>query len=147
MCVDFTDLNKACPKDCYPLPSIDQKIEVVAGYNILNILDLYKGYHQVLMDAEDTPKRALITACGIYAYKKMPFGLKNAGVTYQRLVNKVFRKQIGRNVEIYVDNIVIKSPKMKDYARDLIETLDTLRRIGLKLNPAKCTLEYPRVSS
>lgn len=147
MCVDFTDLNKVCPKDCYPLPYIDQKIEAVAAYNILNFLDLYKGYYQVLTDAEDAPKTIFITSWGIYAYKKMPFGLKNAGATYQRLIDEVFRKQIGRNVVIYVDNIIIKSLRMEDYARDLIEILDTLRRIDLKLNLAKCMLVYPRISS
>lgn len=128
MCVDFTDLNKACSKGCYPLPYINQKIEAVAGYGILNFLDLYRGYHQVFMDAKNAPKIAFITAFGIYAYKKMSFGLKDIGATYQRLVDKVFRKQIGWNVEIYLDDIVIKSAQMGNYIDDLVETLDTLRR-------------------
>lgn len=93
---------------------------------------------------EDAPMTAFITAWRISTYKKIPFGLKNVGVTYQQLVDKIFQKHIGQNVEIYVDVIVIKSPHMKDYTGDLTETLDTLRSTNLKLNPAKCTF---RVSS
>lgn len=94
MYVDFTDLNKHCPKDFYPLPSIDQKIESVAGFCVLSFLDLYKGYHQVLMHPLDASKTVFITDWGVFAYKKMPFGLKNAGVTYQRMVDQVFWHQI-----------------------------------------------------
>ncbi|XP_027183805.1 uncharacterized protein LOC113782093 [Coffea eugenioides] len=95
MCVDFTDLNKACPKDCYPLPRIDQLVDSTAGCEIFCFLDAFKGYHQIALDEEDQEKTAFITEYGTYCYTTMPFGLKNAGATYQRLVNKMFRSQIG----------------------------------------------------
>ncbi|GKE87488.1 reverse transcriptase domain-containing protein [Tanacetum coccineum] len=85
MCVDFTDLNKACPQDCYPLPEIDWKVESLCGYPFKCFLDAYKGYHQIQMDKDDEEKTAFHTSQGVYCYTKMPFGLKNAGATYQRL--------------------------------------------------------------
>lgn len=109
--IDYTYLNKACPKDFFPLPVIDQKIDSIAEYRVLSFLDLYKRYHQVLMDQNDASKITFITDWNFYAYKKMPFGLKNLGATYQRLLDKVFKPQIGRNIEVYVDDIVINSPK------------------------------------
>ncbi|GJR01589.1 reverse transcriptase domain-containing protein [Tanacetum coccineum] len=109
MCVDFKDLNKACPKDGYPLPEIDWKVESLCGYPFKCFLDAYKGYHQIKMAKEDEEKTAFITSQGIFCYSKMPFGLKNVGATYQRLVDKAFQKQIGRNLEAYVDDLVIKS--------------------------------------
>ncbi|GJT61328.1 reverse transcriptase domain-containing protein [Tanacetum coccineum] len=99
MCVDFKDLNNACPKDCYPLPEIDWKIESLCGYPFKCFLDAYKGYHQIKMAKEDEEKTAFTTSQGIFCYSKMPFGLKNAGATYQRLVDKAFQRQIGRNLE------------------------------------------------
>ncbi|GKD33903.1 reverse transcriptase domain-containing protein [Tanacetum coccineum] len=82
MCVDFKDLNNACPKDCYPLPEIDWKVESLCGYPFKCFLDAYKGYHQIKMAKEDEEKTAFITSQGIFCYSKMPFGLKNAGSTY-----------------------------------------------------------------
>nr|GFB06340.1 reverse transcriptase domain-containing protein [Tanacetum cinerariifolium] len=99
MCVDFKDLNKACPKDGYPLPKINWKVESLYGYPYKCFLDAYKGYHQIKMIEEDEEKTAFITSQGIFYYSKMPFGLKNAGATYQCLVDKSFQKQIGRNLE------------------------------------------------
>ena len=83
MCVDFTDLNKACPQDCYPLPEIDWKVESLCGYPLKCFLDAYKGYHQIQMAKEDEEKIVFHTSQGVYCYTKMPFGLKNAGPTYQ----------------------------------------------------------------
>ncbi|GKA25683.1 reverse transcriptase domain-containing protein [Tanacetum coccineum] len=105
MCVDFKDLNKACPKDGYPLPEIDWKVESLCGYPFKCFLDAYKGYHQIKMAKEDEEKTAFITSQGIFCYSKMSFGLKNAGATYQRLVDRAFQKQIGRNLEVYVDDL------------------------------------------
>ncbi|GKC79021.1 reverse transcriptase domain-containing protein, partial [Tanacetum coccineum] len=99
MCVDFKDLNKACPKDGYPLPEIDWKVESLCGFPFKCFLDAYKGYHQIQMAEEDEEKTALITNQGIFCYTKMPFGLRNAGATYQRLVDKAFHGKIGRNLE------------------------------------------------
>ncbi|GJW98227.1 reverse transcriptase domain-containing protein [Tanacetum coccineum] len=92
MCVDFTDLNKSCPKDCYPLPEIDWKVESLCGYPFKCLLDAYKGYHQIQMAEEDEEKMAFQTNQGVFCYTKMPFGLKNAGATYQRLIDKAFEK-------------------------------------------------------
>ncbi|GJV47256.1 reverse transcriptase domain-containing protein [Tanacetum coccineum] len=112
MCVDFTDLNKACPQDCY---------------------------HQIQMAESDEEKTAFHTSQGVYCYTKMPFGLKNAGATYQRLVDKAFNSQVGRNVEVYVDDLVIKSYTEAEMLRDVDETFRTLQKINMKLNPKKCT--------
>ncbi|GJU74289.1 reverse transcriptase domain-containing protein [Tanacetum coccineum] len=139
MCVDFTDLNKACPQDCYPLPEIDWKVESLCGYPFKCFLDAYKGYHQIQMAESDEEKTAFHTSQGVYCYTKMPFGLKNAGATYQRLVDKAFDSQVGRNMEVYVDDLVIKSHTEEEMIRDINETFRTLRRINMKLNPKKCT--------
>ncbi|GJY31572.1 reverse transcriptase domain-containing protein [Tanacetum coccineum] len=139
MCVDFKDLNKACPKDGYPLPEIDWKVESLCGFPFKCFLDAYKGYHQIQMAEEDEEKTAFITNQGIFCYTKMPFGLRNAGATYQRLVDKTFHGQIGRNLEVYVDDLVIKSRTEDEVVRDIEETFRTLRKINMKLNPKKCT--------
>nr|GEU77823.1 reverse transcriptase domain-containing protein [Tanacetum cinerariifolium] len=133
------DLNKACPHDCYPLSEVDWKVESLCGYPFKCFLDAYKGYHQIQMAKQDEEKTAFHTSHGVYCYTKMPFGLKNAGATYQRLVDKAFDKQIGRNLEIYVDDLVIKSHIETELLRDIEETLCTLRRINMKLNPKKYT--------
>ncbi|GKD57838.1 reverse transcriptase domain-containing protein, partial [Tanacetum coccineum] len=139
MCIDFKDLNKACPKDGYPLSEIDWKVESLCGFPFKCFLDAYKGYHQIQMAKEDEEKTAFITSQGIFCYTKMPFGLRNAGATYQRLVDKAFHKQIARNLEVYVDDIAIKSRMEDEIVRDIEETFKTLREINMKLNPKKCT--------
>lgn len=102
-------------------------------------LDAYKGYHQIMMDVEDAEKTAFITDLGVFCYQKMPFGLKNAGATYQRLVNRLFANQVGRNIEVYVDDKVVKSRTVQQVPEDLRETLNTLRAANMKLNSQKCT--------
>ncbi|XP_074323291.1 uncharacterized protein LOC141660225 [Apium graveolens] len=138
MCMDYTDLNKACLKDHYHLPNIDQLIDATAGYEVLHFLDAFSGYHQIAMNDRDVPKTAFITPKGTYAYIKMPFGLKNAGATFQRMVNKVFKEQIGRNMEAYVDDMIVKS-LFRDHAEDLKECFETLRKNNMRINPNKCT--------
>nr|ABB47092.1 retrotransposon protein, putative, Ty3-gypsy subclass [Oryza sativa Japonica Group] len=138
MCVDFTDLNKACPKDDFPLPRIDQLVDSTAGCELMSFLDAYPGYHQIHMNPPDIPKTSFITPFGTFCHLRMPFGLRNAGATFARLVYKVLGKQLGRNVEAYVDDIVVKSRKAFDHAIDLQETFDSLRAAGIKLNPEKC---------
>ncbi|GJW63661.1 putative nucleotidyltransferase, ribonuclease H [Tanacetum coccineum] len=139
MCTDFKNLNSACPKDYYPLPSIDCKVEAVMGFKYKCFLDAYKGYHQIQMAREDEEKTAFYTEQGTYCYMKMPFGLKNAGATYQRLVDSTFQSQIGRNLEAYVDDMVIKSKDEKDLLADIAETFESLKVINVKLNPKKCS--------
>nr|GEW60629.1 reverse transcriptase domain-containing protein [Tanacetum cinerariifolium] len=139
MCVDFTGLNKACPRDCYPLLEIDWKVESLCGYPFKCFLDAYKGYHQIQLAGSDEEKTTFHTGQGVYCYTKMPFGLKNAGATYQWLVDKAFDSQIGRNIEVYVDDLVVKSHTEAEMLRDIGETFRTLRKINMKLNPKKCT--------
>ncbi|XP_073137176.1 uncharacterized protein [Henckelia pumila] len=109
MCVDFRDLNKACPKDCYPLPRIDQLVDSTAGHELISFLDAYQGYHQIPLAKEDKDKVSFVTSTGTYCYVVMPFGLKNARATYQRLMDKIFEQQIGKNIEFYVDDILVKT--------------------------------------
>ncbi|GJT09032.1 reverse transcriptase domain-containing protein [Tanacetum coccineum] len=123
MCIDFKDLNKACPKDLYPLPEIDWKIESLMGFKYKCFLDAYKGYHQIQMAKKDEEKSAFHTDEGIFYYTKMPFGVKNAGATYQRLVDTIFEGQMRRNLEAYVDDMVIKSKKELEMIKDVKETL------------------------
>src|SRR5256886_3018603 len=111
MCVDFTDLNKACPKDFFPLPRIDHLVDSASGHQMLSFMDAFSGYNQIMMAEEDREKTAFITDSGTYCYKVMPFGLKNAGATYQRLVNKLLKEQIGKNIEVCVDDMLVKSAK------------------------------------
>ncbi|GKD69959.1 reverse transcriptase domain-containing protein [Tanacetum coccineum] len=135
MCVDFTDLNKACPQDCYPLPEIDGKVESLCGYLFKCFLNAYKGYHQIQMAESDEEKMAFHTSQGVYYYTKMPFGLKNAGVTYQRLVDKAFNSQVGQNVEVYVDDLVIKSYTEAEMLRDVDETFLEGMFLGYMISP------------
>ena len=109
MCVDFTDLNKACPKDSFPLLRIDQLVDFTNGHKLLTFMDTFSAYNQIKMSKEDQEKTAFITSQGLYCYNVMPFGLKNVGATYQRLVNKMFSNQIGRNMVVYVDDMLVKS--------------------------------------
>ncbi|KAJ8632913.1 hypothetical protein MRB53_026249 [Persea americana] len=138
VCVDFTDLNKACPKDSFPLPKIDQLIDATAGHDRMSFLDAYRGYHQIPLYAADQEKIAFITPRGTYCYKVMPFGLKNAGATYQRLVTKMFQAQLGKTVEVYIDDMVIKSKKSQDHLTDLRQIFGILHQYQLKLNASKC---------
>ena len=91
MCVNFTDLNKACPKDSYPFPRIDQLVDSTAGHQLLSFMDAFSGYNQIKMDEANQEKTSFITSQGLFCYKVMPFRLNNAGATYQRLVNYMFR--------------------------------------------------------
>ena len=138
MCVDFTNLNKACPKDSYPLPQIDALVDSTARNQLLSFMDAFLGYNQIKMEEADQENTSFVTSQGLFCYKVMPFGLKNAGATYQRLMNKMFTHQIGRNVQVYVDDILVKSLREDDHLGDLRETFDTLRSYNMKLNPNKC---------
>jgi len=109
MCVDFTNLNKACPKDSYPLPNIDALVDNASGCKMLSFLDAFSGYNQIKMHPRDDSKTTFMTETCSYCYKVMPFGLKNAGATYQRLIDKVLAPMLGRNVQAYVDDMVVTS--------------------------------------
>ncbi|KAL5545054.1 hypothetical protein UlMin_008838 [Ulmus minor] len=137
VCVDFTDLNCACPKDHFPLPRIDQLVDATARHELLSFMDAYSRYNQIRMHEEDQEHTAFLTNQGLYCYKAMPFGLKNAGATYQRLVNKMFKDQIGKTMELYVDDMLVKSLKTEEHIQNLKETFEILRRYKMKLNPSK----------
>ena len=139
VCVDFTDLNKACPKESYPLPQIDRLVESTTGNELMSFIDAFSGYNQILMHRDDQEKTSFITDRGTYCYKVMPFGLKNAGASYQRLVNKMFAEQQGKTVEVYIDDMLVKSLKATDHIQHLRQCFDVLNKYNMKLNPAKCT--------
>ncbi|KAK1692225.1 hypothetical protein QYE76_008922 [Lolium multiflorum] len=143
MCIDYTSLNSACPKDPFVLPQIDQIINAVTGSESLCFLDAYSGYNQIKMAKEDQEKTAFITPLGAYCYTSMTFGLKNAGATYQRCMNSCLESQIGRNIHVYIDDVVVKSTHQADLITDLAETFANLRRYKIKLNPLKCTFGVP----
>jgi hypothetical protein len=137
VCVDYTSLNKHCPKDPFPLPRIDQIIDSTAGCARLSFLDAYSGYNQIKLKKEDEEKIAFITPYGVFCYQVMPFGLKNAGATYQRMMQNCLGSQIGRNIQVYIDDVVITTRKEESLISDLAETFDNLNRYKLKLNPTK----------
>jgi hypothetical protein len=126
LCVDFTSINKACPKDPYLLPRIDQIIDSTAGCDLLRFLDAFSGYHEIKMAKENEEKTTFITPCGVYYYVCMPFGLKNAGATFQRLMRKALGAQMARNVEAYVDDIIVKTREGRTLSEDLEETFASL---------------------
>ena len=137
MCVDFTNLNKAYPKDSYPLPRIDQLVDSTAGHKLLSFMDAFSGYNQIRMDEADQEKTSFVTSQSLLCYEVMPFGLKNTRATYQRLVNHMFCPQIGRNVEVHMDDMLVKSLDEGKHLDDMQETFNTLRRYSMKLNPSK----------
>jgi hypothetical protein len=122
MCVDYTDLNKHCPKDPFGLPRIDQVIDSMASRDLLYFLDCYSGYHQIAIEEEDQEKTAFITPFGTYCYMTMSFGLKNAGATYQRAIQACFKRQLNKNIEAYVDDVVVKTRNSNTLIADLEET-------------------------
>ena len=119
VCVDYTDLNDACPKDSFPLPRIDQIVDALAGHGMLSFLDAFSGYHQIPMHPPDAEKTSFITPRGLYCSNAMPFGLKNAGATYQRLVTKMFRSLLGSTMEVYIDDMLVKSNQRQDHVTHL----------------------------
>lgn len=139
ICIDFTDLNKACSKDSFPLLHIDRLVEATAGHELHSFMDAFSGYNQILMNPEDQEKMSFITERGTYCYKVMPFGLKNTGATYQRLVNKMFARQLGRTMEVYIDDMLVKSSKASDHVLQFQQCFNILNKYGMKINPTKCT--------
>jgi hypothetical protein len=143
MCVDYTDLNKACKQDPFGLPQIDQVMDSIAGCSLLCFLDCYSVYYQISLKVEDQIKTFFITLFGAFYYITMPFGLKSAGATYERGIQWCLYSQLGCNVEAYVDEVVVKIQKEAGFNSDLAETFDNLRKFKMKLNPEKCTFGVP----
>jgi len=109
MCIDFTDLNKACPKDDFPLPRIDKIVDDAANSQLMSLLDCFSGYHQIWMRTEDEEKTSFITPFGTYYFVRMPEGLKNVSQSFSRTNSKVLEPQLKRNILAYVDDIVVIS--------------------------------------
>jgi hypothetical protein len=144
MCTDFTDLNKCCPKDDFPLTRIDQIVDSTAGCDIMALLDYFSSYHQIWLHREDEEKTTFITLFGTYCYMRMPEGLCNAGPTFCRMMKVALKAQVGRNVFSYIDDIVVASKKRASYVSDLTETFANMREAKLKLNPEKCIFRVTR---
>ena len=119
LCIDFTDLNKACPKDPFLLPHIDQIVDSTSGCDLLSFLDAYSGYHQIFMAKEDEEKTAFITTCGTYCFVRMPFGLKSVGCIFLRAMQIGFEPQLHRKIEAYMDDIVVKIRDKSTLIQDL----------------------------
>ncbi|XP_052477697.1 uncharacterized protein LOC105793435 [Gossypium raimondii] len=139
MCVNYRDLNRASPKDNFPLPHIDTLVDNTAGFSLFSFMDGFSGYNQIKMHPEDMRKTTFITLWGTFCYKVMPFGLKNAGATYQRAMVALFHDMMHREIEVYVDDMIAKSRTEGEHVRVLRKLFLRLRKFQLKLNPAKCT--------
>ena len=138
VCVDFMDLNRACPKDQFTMMKIDQLVDATYGHSRMSFLDAFQGYHQIALAVEDREKTAFSSLKVNYHYTVMPFGLKNAGATYQRMMKRTFRDKIGRTVEVYIDDMVVKSKRELQHVEDLQDVFATLRHHRLCLNAEKC---------
>ena len=131
MCVDFTDLNKACPKDPFPMPKIDQLVDATVGHPRMSFLNAFQGYHQIHLASDDQEKTGFVTPIGNYHYKVMSFSLKNARSTYQRMMTRMFF------IEIYIDDMVVKSKVVSEHLGDLRVIFEILRNYKLRLNASK----------
>ena len=137
--VDFIDLNRACPKDPFPMPRIDQLVDATVGHPWMNFLDAFQGYHQIPLAIDDQEKTTFVTPVGNYHYMVMPFGLKNTGSTYQWMITKMFEPQLGKNVKVYIDDMVVKSKLVFEHLADLTSIFEILREHMLRLNASKCS--------
>ncbi|RDX83814.1 hypothetical protein CR513_35224, partial [Mucuna pruriens] len=137
--IDYTDLNRTCPKDLYPLPSIDVLVDGASGCGLLSFMEAYSGYNQIRMHPSDKSKTTFITNKGNFCYRVMPFGLKNVGATYQRLMDRIFKDHVENQLEVYVDDMVVKSKIKKRHAKNLVSIFRVLRKYQLRLNLEKCS--------
>ncbi|CAJ2644769.1 unnamed protein product [Trifolium pratense] len=140
VCIDFRDLNNATPKDEYSMPVAEMLVDSAAGHEYLSMLDGYSGYNQIFIDEDDVPKTAFRCpgALGTYEWVVMPFGLKNAGATYQRAMNLIFHDFIEIFMQVYIDDIVVKSSSQDEHIEHLKKSFERMRKCGLKMNPLKC---------
>ena len=138
MCVDYSDLNLASPKDNFPLPHIDTLVDNTATNRFFSLMDGFSGYNQIKMAEEDKAKISFTTHWGTYAYDVMPFGLKNADATYQRAMVALFHDMMHKEIEVYVDDMIAKSRTTRDHLVDLRKLFKHLIKYRLRLNPNKC---------
>jgi hypothetical protein len=138
MCIDYTNLNKACPKDPYPLPRIDQIVDSTSGCDLLSFIDAYSGFHQIKMAKADRKHTTFVTVDGLYCYVVMPYGLLNALPTFARAMNITLGDLVRDIVEVYVDDIIVKTRESNSLLENLAQVFDKLRATSTKLNPEKC---------
>jgi hypothetical protein len=140
VCIDFRNLNEATPKDEYTMPIADMLINNASGHCVINFLDGNISYNQIFMAEEDMSKTAFHCPgfIGLFEWVVMTFALKNAGTTYQRAMNLIFHNLVGIILEIYIDDVVVKSDSMNNHLADLHLALERMRQYGLNMNPLKC---------
>ncbi|KAA3477044.1 RNA-directed DNA polymerase (Reverse transcriptase), Ribonuclease H [Gossypium australe] len=137
--LDYRDLNKASPKDNFPLPHIDTLVDNTSDYSLFSFMDGFSRYNQIKMHPEDMEKTTFVTLWGTFCYKAMPFGLKNARATYQRAMVTLFYDMMHQEIEVYIDDMIAKSQTEKEHIQVLRKLFLRLRKFQLKLNPTKCT--------
>jgi hypothetical protein len=134
MCIDYTNLNKACPKDPYPLPCIDQIVDSTSRCDLLSFIDDYYGFHQIKMAKDDRKHTAFVTVDGLYCYIVMPYGLLNALPTFARAMNITLGDLVRDTVEVYVDDIVVKTRESNSLLENLAQVFNKLCATSTKLN-------------
>ena len=139
MFVNFKDLNKASLKDDFPLPHIDILVDNTARHALLSFMDDFSGYNQIKMAPEDMEKTSFITPWGTYCYKVMPLGLKNVGATYQRATTTLLRDLINKEVQVYVDDMIVKPKDREGHILALQKFFERIHFYKLRLNSNKCT--------
>ena len=121
------------------MPKIDQLVDATVNHPWINFLDAFQGYHQIPLALDDQEKTTFVTPIGNYHYKVMSFGLKNTRSTYQRMMTRMFESQLGKNIEIYIDDMVVKSKMVSEHLGDLRAIFEILRKYKLRLNDSKCS--------
>ena len=139
--MDYRDLNRASPKDNFPLPHIDILVDNTANFAMFSFRDGLSGYNQIKMAPKDMEKTTFVTPCRMFCYKVMSFRLKNAGATYQRAMVALFHNMMHREIEVYVDDMIAKSKPEEEHLVNLRRLFKRLRKYQLRLNPTKCTFE------
>src|SRR3954466_2719325 len=139
MCVDYRYLNKASPKDDFPLPHINVLVDNTAQASLFSFMDGFSGYNQIKMAPEDMEKTTFITSWGTFCNKVMPFGLRNVRATYQRAMVTLFHDMIHKEVEVYVNDMIAKSCTEEEHITNLHKLFERLKKYKLRLNPNKCT--------
>ena len=140
ICLDFRDSNAATPKDMYVMPIADLLVDSIANNELLSFIDDFSRYNQILIVVDDISKTSFrcLSSLGTFEWLVMPFGLKNAGATYQRAMNAIFHDMLCHHMEIYINDIVVKSKKAIEHVNHLRKSFERMRRHQLKLNPLKC---------
>jgi len=139
MCIDYTDLHKACTKDSFSLSRIYQLVDTTSRHQMLSFMDAYTGYNQIKMNPADEEATVFQTDKRLYYYRVIPFGLKNVGASYQCLMNKVFKNLIRRTMKVYIDDILVKSLKKSQHISHFEQCFHLLRHYNMQLNPTKYT--------